>query len=546
MEIAPQRRRGRGAGAEKLYLCVFLCVLCASAVEDSARAQQLVTLKSQAPLVELKLMVRAGSAHDPAGREGLAHVVARMVLEGSFGDPKDPVTKEKLADLTRPWGDLALPRVQVGKETTTFAATVPREVYDEFLRKVWEPMFTRPLFASAELERIRKEVTVYVSSELRYENAERLGLEVLDEEVLGSRYTHPVEGTVGALARATRQDVLAFYRAHYRPGRVAVGVTVDPAAADSAAAGERARRALARIGGAAAGAAPAALPARPPMPRGRHVLIVAQPNAIATGIHAGFPFALNRTHPDYWPLFVANVFFGTHRDDFGHLYHVIREDRGYNYGNYSYLEWVEDRFSFLFPPPNSPRSRQYFSIWIRPVGHQYAHHLMKALAWEIETFIRTGMTSEQVTLSKQKARILYLNLAETADRLLGYRLDDWFYGMLERGYMEAYLKQLDAVTPEQVNAAIRKHLQAENLRYVVITDEATANKLKEDLPRGRNAQGKAPAEYQLEAVEKDGVKVWQVPEKKLEILRLDKVWEQHQLGVAPQNIRLVSAKNLFN
>ena len=528
-----------------------LVMLAGFAPMFAARAQQLVTLRSQAPLVELKLMVKAGSAHDPAGREGLAHLTARMLLEGSFGDPEDPVTKEKLAEITRPWGELALPRVRVGKETTTFSATVPRQVYDEFLRRVWEPMLTRPLFAADELERVRKEVAVFVSSELRYENAERLGLEVLDQEVLGSGYAHPVEGTSSGLARATRQDVVGFYRAHYRPEHVAVAVSTDAASA-----GKQARRAVARIGGEAgksresgarlAGAAPA--DAKPPrkIKPGRHVLLVVQPNAIATGIHAGFPFALTRAHPDYWPLYVANIFLGTHRDNFGRLYGAIREDRGYNYGNYSYLEWVEGRFRYLFPPPNSPRSRQYFSIWIRPVGHQYAHHLMKALTWELEHFIRVGMTLQQVALAKQKARILYLNLAETADRLLGYRLDDWFYAMLARGHMETYLKQIEGVTHEQVNAAIRKHLQGHHLRYVVITDEATARKLKADLPTGKDARGKTPAEYQLEAVEKDGVKIWQVPEKKLQILRMDKVWEEYPLDIPAEQIRVVFARELFN
>jgi len=264
------------------------------------------------------------------------------------------------------------------------------------------------------------------------------------------------------------------------------------------------------------------------------VLLVTQPNAIATGIHAGFPFALTRAHADYWPLFVANVFLGTHRDSFGRLYNDIREDRGYNYGDYSYLEWVPARYAYLFPPPNTPRSRQYFSIWIRPVGHQYAHFLMKALAWELDNFARHGMTAEEVKLAKDKARILYLNLAETAGRLLGYRLDDWFYGMLDRGYMDTYLKQIEAVTAEQVNAAIRKYLQAANLHYVVVTDEATARKLQEELPTGKNAQGKTAEEYQVPS-----------PEKKQAILGMDKLWSDYPLDVPPSNIRLVQAKELF-
>jgi hypothetical protein len=147
--------------------------------------------------------------------------------------------------------------------------------------------------------------------------------------------------------------------------------------------------------------------------KGREVLIVAGPNAIATGIHAGFR-AADARRQDYWPLYIANIWFGTHRDGFSHLYQVIREERGYNYGDYSYVEHFEGRPFFMFPPPNAPRRFQYFSVWIRPVQHDYAHHIVKALTWELENFVRTGMTGEQCGDAKNKARVLYLSLAEPA------------------------------------------------------------------------------------------------------------------------------------
>ena len=54
-------------------------------------------------------------------------------------------------------------------------------------------------------------------------------------------------------------------------------------------------------------------------PAGHHLLIITQPNAIATGLHLGFPIAVRRGEPDYWPLFVASAFFGAHRDNIGRL-----------------------------------------------------------------------------------------------------------------------------------------------------------------------------------------------------------------------------------
>jgi hypothetical protein len=85
-------------------------------------------------------------------------------------------------------------------------------------------------------------------------------------------------------------------------------------------------------------------------------------------VHLGFPLDLNRTGADLWPLYVANVWLGTHRDGFGQLYQKIREESGYNYRDYSYIEHWTGRSASPFQIFNQPREQQYFSIWIRLVN----------------------------------------------------------------------------------------------------------------------------------------------------------------------------------
>src|SRR5205814_1215531 len=104
---------------------------------------------------------------------------------------------------------------------------------------------------------------------------------------------------------------------------------------------------------------------------------------------------------------------GTHRDEFSHLFEVIRAERGYNYGDYSYIEHFEGRPENLFPPFDTPRRFQYFSLWARPVAHKYVPHVLRALTWELERFVDVGLDDAQCALAKNKAKILYLSLAET-------------------------------------------------------------------------------------------------------------------------------------
>jgi len=521
-----------------LFLAALL-TLALAPLSGAAQNPAVVTLDSPAPLLNIRVMVKAGAAADPQGLEGLASLTGRMLIEGGFGDPKKPVTKDRLAEITRPWGGGAYPSVRVTREVTVFSMTVPKEVLGAYVAQVLRPMFTQPVFAPAELDRLRAETLTFLRSG-RLEQIELVGLIALDNAIHdGTSYAHPDLGTEKGLEQATAEAVRRFYATHYKPENIVVGVSsADPAVVSQV------QSALAGTGKLDATAFTARAAEKPAAVKGREVLIVALPNAISTGIHAGYPLPLTRADKDYWPLYVANIWFGTHRDSFSHLYQVIRSDRGYNYGDYSYIEHFEGRPFNLFPPTNTPRRHQYFSIWIRPVQSDYALHIMKALTWELENFVRTGMTEEQCALAKNKAQVLYLSLAETGERLLGYKLDDAFYGM-KNGYLDGYLKNIDAVSCADVNAAIKKYLQAKNLQYVIITDDGVAPKLAEGIAAGGAAWGKAPADYQIDVKDEGGQKTYIVPEGKLELLRLDAAWAYYPLDIPRKRIRIVPAEKMF-
>jgi zinc protease len=493
----------------------------------AASGPRMFLMPSSSPLYTVKIMVMAGSVDDPAGKEGLANLAAHALIEGGFGDPKKPVTQEKLAEITRPWGSQAMPSVQVDKQTTTFSMLVPKDVFSQFVKDVLQPMFSKPLFQQKEIDRLRAEARKDIQSALRMEEQEMLGLEALESYVFEGTSLSPLSvGTVRGLQSVQRADILKFYRTFYTARDVAIASSATPAAAKLLL---------------------TALPAgkKPPQqlcncnvqpPQGREVLIVTQPNAIATGIHVGFPIDVQRGSPDYWPLFVANTYLGTHRDEFGRLYQEIRETRGYNYGDYSYIKYLSARPYELFPAPDTPRSSQYFSLWVRPVGHTYAHFVLKAVTAELDRFVREGLTPEQVEEAKIKARTLYLRYGENVDRQLGYRLDDTFYGMDQHGYLTDMLNKIDAVNADTVNAVIRRYLQTKNLRYVITTNENLAGKLADDIAQNTNCTPKTPAEYHL-----------QDPPTAEQRQRLaqDQEWIAYPLNIQRADIHIVKSDQMF-
>ena len=138
--------------------------------------------------------------------------------------------------------------------------------------------------------------------------------------------------------------------------------------------------------------------------------------------------------------------------------------------------------------------------------------------------------------AKVKARTLYLNFAESKNRQLGYKLDDLFYGMADRGYLDTMLKNVDAVTPEQVNAAIKRHLQAENLKLIITTNQSEAERLANDIASNTGITAKTQAEYNIPDP---------VPDDKQDILKRDEHWKQYPLGISRERIHIVPAQQMF-
>ena len=444
---------------------------------ESAAFPRIIDLPSSEPLYTVKIMVMAGSADDPAGREGVANLVARSLLEGGFGNPKKPMTAAELAKITRPWGSLAMPSVVVDKQTTTFSMSVPKEVFPDFVKLVLRPMFSQPLFLPQQVAQLRAQSVVTIQSGIRQQQ-DILGLESLESYLFQNTPLSPLSlGTIQGLAATRRSELLAFYRTFYTARDVAIATNADPESA-------KLLRNVLRMG------------APPPKqlcncsvtyPRGREVLIVTQPQAAASILNLGFPIETNRNESDFWPLLIANTYLSMPDSPLGKLAQNMRQEFGHAADVRSYIEYpgptptpAGQHTSLL--PAGTPRSEQYFSISIGPVAHEYTPMLLNAATVALQHFIQEGLTPAQV--EQAKAVAVVSQQIEDQDRQLGYQLDDAFYGAGDR---DDVAKNLSGITADQVNGALRRNLQASNVRYVLTTNDAYGQILADSIATAGNA-----------------------------------------------------------
>ena len=198
-------------------------------------------------------------------------------------------------------------------------------------------------------------------------------------------------------------------------------------------------------------------------------------DAQATAISLGFPIDVLLGSKDWYALAIANSWFGEHRNSSSHLYQVIREERGLNYGDYSYIENFPNGGSYQMPPTNVSRKQQIFEMWIRPVPNETRHFVLRTAMRELQLLVDNGMTKENFELTRNFLKKYVLNYAKTTSSRLGYAIDDKFYGV-NGSHLELFRKMMDQITLDDVNNVIKKHLQYQNMKIAIITNDAESFK----------------------------------------------------------------------
>jgi zinc protease len=454
-----------------LVLAAALPLIAGAVDAQSGDTRQVIALAERdSPFVAFNIWIKSGSASDPKGKEGLASLTATLLSGGATKEDTLEAILEKLYPMAAGYG------ASVDKEMTNFTGRVHRDNLEAFYSLFRNALLT-PAFAEGDFNRIKAQRLNFLERGRRYSRDEELSKQLLFWMAYeGTPYHHPEDGYVESVRSITLEDVRAFYRDHYLRTNVVVGIGGGyPPGFDA-----RVRRDMDAlpVGTVAAVTAP-----RPKPPSGVKVLLVDK-DTDASSISLGFPIGVLRNDPDFVPLLIANSYLGEHRNSVGRLYQAIRETRGMNYGNYSYIEAFPAGYATQQPRVNVARRSQLFEIWIRPVSstapgnlHDRTLFATRAAIFELHKLADKGMTPEAVATSKEFTRNYVGTWGATISRRLGYAVDDAFYG-IEKGYLQSLKDAIDKVTADQVNAAIRKHLQNENLYLVIITADAAGMKQK--------------------------------------------------------------------
>jgi zinc protease len=410
--------------------------------------QVFVVPTSRLPLVDFRLVVRAGAVNDPGGKEGLASLVAELLTQGA-----GPRSARQIAE------DIAF----VGGTLASGAGTEQIVVTGEVLKKdfatgleLFRDVIVSPTFPAAEFQRKQDEALGAIASQ-KNDPATVANL-ALGPFLFGqSPLAHPVIGWERSVAALTREDVAAFHARHVRPDRALLAVVgdVDPKA--TVAALERAFRSW-KPGPAKPGEAYAAVP----QSRGRRVLIVSKPEVTQTQIRLAC-MGVPRNHPDYYPIRVANTILGSGFTS--RLVNEIRVNRGLTYS-------ISSRFTML-------RNAGSFAIHTFTRNGTIRRTIDATLA-EVKKLLDQGPTQEELDRARRYLTGQFPLGLQAPDALAAQVLDVEFYG-LEPDFLEAFASRIEAVTMEDVRRALKSYFCAEDLRILVVSNPEVARAQLEGL-----------------------------------------------------------------
>jgi zinc protease len=485
---------------------VFLLVSCAQKGPDKIKTELLPVESS--PLVSFRILVNVGSAHDPAGKEGLCQLTWSMMANGGSRD----LTFKEITQQFYPMA--AFVGFSLDKEMSVFTGQIHVDNLEKYYTLL-KDMLLNPGFREEDFIRIKTNQLNFLEKTLVSNMDEQFGKEMLNLAMYqGHPYGHTEAGTVESVKGLTLDDVKTFYQDHFVQGNITLGL---------------------------AGGYPADFPegmkndfsALPPghtpplsLPEQRTPdgleIVIADKQTPATAMSLGFPVSISKADDDYFALWIAVSHFGEHRQHLSLLFQKIREERGQNYGDYAYADhFIQGRDKF--PAQNRCRQQQYFSIWIRPLANSNRHFALRQALLELKKLVQEGIPEERFELTK-KYLLNYTKLyAQTLGERLGWQMDSDYYGYED--FLAEVQERLPKITREQVNNAIRKHLNFENLYIALITQDA------ESLRDALVADTPSPIKY--------------AGPKPQEILDEDMIYEVFPLRVKSDKVRIAPASEFF-
>ena len=393
------------------------------------------------PIISVVLAARSGSASDPEKFEGLSNLAAEIARRGAAGKDRAEIDN-RLDDLGATLDAI------VDSDSARFTGSVLAKNFDAFMDLLADVVL-RPTFAQSEVQRSRREITAIISES---RNDDRTLCDRNFSLRLFGRhpYGQAPDGTEASVARISLPQLKLHFAQQFSGKNVIFGAAGDITPAAFATAVNQ-RFASLPEGQDLTLRAPRALP-----PEGWRLQIVDKPDRQQVQMMFGH-LAIPASDPDYIPLLIGLTSFGGHAMN-ATLMSEVRTKRGWAYG--AYMNAI--------PHPTLTVLRG----WVF-TGVQNAVETLKLVLRLYGKLVQKPLTDETAGFFAKFLAGSYGADLDTPGARLGRRIAGEIQG-LPRDFIDTFAARVTATTPDEVRAALAKHLHPKDLAITLV---ATASVL---------------------------------------------------------------------
>ncbi|MDZ7291654.1 MAG: insulinase family protein [candidate division KSB1 bacterium] len=392
--------------------------------------------KHEVPLVQINLLIKAGTAMDPAGKSGLASMTAAMLDEGAGSR-----NALQLADAIDFLG--ARLSVSASLHNSVVALNTPLSKLDSALA-VMADVALRPTFPPEELQRQRKERLTVLAQ--RHDEPRAIASVLFNRTLYGDKHPYGLSamGDEKSLRGFRVEDLKNFHATYFRANNAALVVVGDVTASSILSKLEAA------FGKWPAGKIPAATWPAITQIQTRRVWLVDKPGAAQSEIRIG-RIGAPRLSEDYFALTVMNTILGgsfTSR-----LNQNLREQHGYTYGARSVFDFRPLPGPFLAGAAVQTAVTDKALIEFMKEFRAMLHPVSEAELERAKNYVALGFPQD------------FQSVAQIAGQLAELVIYD-----LPDDYFDNYIQRILAVTREEVLRVAKKYLDPEKIAIIVVGD----------------------------------------------------------------------------
>ncbi|HEX5601688.1 MAG TPA: pitrilysin family protein [Pyrinomonadaceae bacterium] len=403
-------------------------------------ATLIVSERPGLPLISFQITFLGGSNQfEPEGKRGVASMTASMLSEGTTTKNGD-----QLSDALQLLGTGISSGIGGEEGSLGFVSTTKN--FEATLAILADEMLNSTFPADA-LDRLRGRTLVNLTQ--AKDQPVVVGAQVFNKILYGNAHPYGQRTTETSVKAITRDDVIAFAKTYYQPGRALVTVVGDITAPKAKAAVEKGLAAWAK-----AGDKPSFDYPKLPELQPAKIYLVDKPGAAQSVFNIGLPGPPRNT-PDYFALQVLNTILGGQFQS--RLNANIREQKGYSYG-------VNSNFGYGKGPGAFRAGGSIFSAKTDAALVEFMKEL-KGIVGEkpiTDDELKTAKDSLIQGLPQRFASVTAISNAITSLSVQG----------LPEDYFQQYAKNVSAVTKEDVLRVAKRYIDLNHLAIVIVGDRS--------------------------------------------------------------------------